>query len=413
MIRNPRRQEKFSFPNLCLDLFIKEGPLKILYITLENLFLHKGSVIHIKEVVTGLQNRGHQVGLIGLSSSELEGINHFYNIYHQFLNHKGISLFISSILLFFYIFRIVFDYDIIYARDYHTVIIAYLPRLIFNKRLVFEINGLANEERRLKRNSIFNRLITFFIKKLEMLATKHSDRIVSVTPYIASYLINKFHCKSNKIEVITNGVDTKKFYPINDKALIESWKKRLGIAQEDMVVVFVGNLAPWQGLEYLIQVSPYLLEKVKNIKFLIVGDGILKEEYQEKVCDLGASNHFIFTGMIAYEQIPFYINIADICVLPKRRMESGYSPIKLYEYMACGKSVVSSRVEGLEFIEEEGVGLLVEPENLKSLEEALLVLLKDPQKRIKMGQIGYKIAKLNFDWNLKVDKIENILIGLA
>src|SRR4030042_3963644 len=147
--------------------------MKILYITLENLSLHKGSVVHIKEVIDGLQKRGHQVGLIGMALTKLENIECFYNIHPKTLFHfnppspKWMSYFISSVLLFLTLFKVLRHYDMIYARDFHTVIIALLPRLLFNKRLVFEINGLASEEQRLKINSPFNRIFTAIIKKAE------------------------------------------------------------------------------------------------------------------------------------------------------------------------------------------------------------------------------------------------------
>jgi glycosyltransferase involved in cell wall biosynthesis len=102
----------------------------------------------------------------------------------------------------------------------------------------------------------------------------------------------------------------------------------------------VGNLAPWQGMEYLIQVAPSLTKRLPSIRFLIIGSGVLKEKFQAQVQSSGMSDRFIFTGMVDYEKIPLYINISDICLVLKRRLASGYSPIKLFEYMACGKPVL-------------------------------------------------------------------------
>jgi glycosyltransferase involved in cell wall biosynthesis len=108
-----------------------------------------------------------------------------------------------------------------------------------------------------------------------------------------------------------------------------------------------------------------------------------------------------------------YINIADICVLQKQRLKSGYSPIKLYEYMACGKPLVATRVEGLEFIEEDGIGRLVEPEDVVGLERALRDLIMAPQERIRMGQKGLQVVRERFSWELSITKIENILKEMA
>jgi len=393
--------------------------MKILYITLENLSLHKGSVVHIKEVIDGLQRRGHQVGLIASAWGRPENIDHFYNINlkklspFKLLGPKRKLYLISSVLLFLYLFKVLWQYDIIYARDFHTVIIALLPRLLFRKKLVFEINGIANEEQRLKSHSILSNILAFFVKKAEKIATRWSDRIVSVTPQIATYLTHYFNCQPDKVNIISNGVNTKRFYPINDEGLLSILRKRLGIAKEDLVVVFAGNLAPWQGLENLIRVTPALTRQVENIRFLIIGDGTLKDKLIEQVNNLGISDHFVFTGMVDYQHIPTYINIGDICVLPKRRLKSGYSPLKLYEYMACGKPIISSRIEGLEFIESEEVGLLMEPEDIESFEKVLIELAKDPKRRKDMGQKASELARKKFDWELKLIEIEKILQRLA
>lgn len=386
--------------------------MKILYITLENLSLHKGSVVHVREIIAGLRKLGHQVGLIACSWVKFEKADYFYNL-HRTLGIKKQPYFISSFFLFICLLKILPRYNIIYARDYHTVIIALIPRIIFKKKLVFEINGLANEEQKLKIDSFFNRILCSLIRRAERMATRYSDRIVSVTPQIASYLVRHFYCPAGKVEVIHNGVNTKIFHPIGNEASLLHWKEKLGISQEEMVVAFIGNMAPWQGVEYLIQVVPLLIPRIENIKFMIIGDGILKKKFEAEVNRLGLSRHFLFTGMVRYKQIPLYINIADICVTLKKRLKSGYSPIKLYEYMACGKPVIASRVEGLEFIETEGTGRLIEPGDLKDLKEALLDLLTAPEKRVDMGQRGLKIVQERFTWDSRASKIEKILKELA
>ena len=393
--------------------------MKILYITLENLSLHKGSVVHIKEIVAGLRRLGHHVGLVGSSRNKFEGADNFYNLWQtplfllKFFKLKRQPYLISSMFLFFYLFKILLQYDIIYARDYHTAVIAFLPGILFNKKLICEMNGLASEEHRLRGKSIVNRIFACVIQKAEKMAARYSDRIVAVTPQIASYLMTHFYCQAGKVEVVGNGVNTRKFYPIDNKGLLSEWRRKLGIGKHEIVIAFVGNLAPWQGVESLIQVAPAVLADMRNLRFLIIGDGILKKELEGEVVRLGIADHFIFTGMIDYKQIPLYINISDVCVVLKQELASGYSAIKLYEYMACGKPVIASRVGGLEFIGTEEAGRLTEPGDLKDLKEALIELVRVPEKRTDMGQKGLKIAQERFSWDLRASKIENILKELA
>jgi len=392
--------------------------MKILYITLENLSLHKGSVVHVKEVVAGLRKRGHQVGLIARAWNKPVDFDPFYNIHYsallplKFLNSKRKLYFISAVWLFLYLFKVLSRYDVIYVREFPASVIAFLPRLIFNKKLIFEMNGLAGEEQKLKGHSTYNGILSFLIQKGEKIGTKCSNRIVSVTPYIERYLIKEYRCRPDRVKVIGNGVNTKKFFPITDKHLLKQFKDRLNIGEGEILIVFIGNLASWQGIEYLIRVAPLLLKEKKNIRFLIVGEGICKDKFQMSVSELGLSDHFIFTGMVDHDQIPLYINIADICVLPKRKLKSGYSPIKLYEYMACGKPIISSQAEGLEFIEEEGIGRVIDPENTVSFKEALKDLIQDQKKIETMGERALLIARKRFDWEIKIIEIEKILKDL-
>ena len=191
----------------------------------------------------------------------------------------------------------------------------------------------------------------------------------------------------------------------------------MGIEKDEVVIAFVGNLARWQGVGILIESAIGLLSQGEKLKLLLVGDGPLREELMRKVFRSGFEKEFIFTGMIDYEDTPLLINLADICVAPfilKRNRVTGVSPIKVFEYMACGKPVVASRIEGLEFVEvEEGAGRLVEPEDVIGLERTLYDLIKSPQERMRMGQRGLELARERFSWESCATKIEKVLMELA
>lgn len=400
--------------------------MKILYITLENISLHKGSVVHIRETINGLKERGHEIGLIAKASVPFDGADAFWNLnpcasstskntwIRRWANRH--SMLVSLFSLPFYLFRKVSSYDVIYARDYHAAAMAIFPRILFNKRIVFEVNGLASEEQRLSANSLLRIMLAKTIKKIEHLASRFSDKVIAVTPQIASYLIHDFKCTFNKIVVIGNGVNIKRFYPITDETLLLNWRKKLGISQEETTITFVGNLAPWQGVDILIQSGFPVLSTNEKVKFLIVGDGFLKNDLINKVVSTGYEKGFIFTGMVSYEDIPPLINISDICVAPfisKRNIATGVSPLKVFEYMACGKPILCSRIEGLEFIETEGIGRLVEPEDTIGLQEGLLNLVHDPEKRKVMGKKALRLARERFDWKIKVEEIEKVIEGLG
>ena len=393
--------------------------MKILYLTLEDISLHKGSVVHIKEIVEGLRNHGHEIGLMARAQARYDRVDHFYNLnlfgswLPKGLRNKTPAILLSFVLMFFFLFKVLRRYDVLYARDYHTVITSFLPRILWRKKLVFEINGLASEEKKLRGDSFVNGLLVWILRRGERFATRWSDAIVSVTPQIASFLTDYYCCKPEKVKVVSNGVNTKTFRPIDDEVFLAKTRGELNIPPGHSVVTFVGNLAPWQGVEYLIEMAPSLLKEINQVTFLVVGDGPLRGDLEAAVSQGGLRSHFVFTGMVNYETIPIYINVADLCVLPKRRLKSGYSPLKLYEYMACGKPIIASRVGGLDFIEKEGVGRLVEPEDANSLKLAILDLLQDPQERVLMGEKGVQMVRERFNWEDKVREIDHILHRLA
>jgi len=396
--------------------------MKILYLTLEDVSLHKGSVVHIREIVSGLHARGHTVGLLARNRGEIKEIDFFYNLqptsswWGPLKRLRIPTYLLSSLFLFFSLWFLLPRYDVVYARDFHAAVMAWMPRWVFGKKLVYEINGLASEEVKLKGNSFRVRLFSMLIRGAERMATLSADLIISVTPQIASYLVTRFHVSPSRVEIVGNGVDPEKFFPLRDPALLNDWRRRLGIEEKDRVIGFVGNLAPWQGMDILIESALRLLSRMERLKFLIVGDGVMKPRLLTRVTEQGLGRAFIFTGMMPYETVPVLINVADICVAPfiaRRNKETGVSPLKVFEYLACGKPVIASRIEGLEVIERTGVGILVEPQDSADLERALFKLLNDPQLCKEMGRRGLGVAREEFRWESRVATIEHLLTGLA
>jgi glycosyltransferase involved in cell wall biosynthesis len=141
------------------------------------------------------------------------------------------------------------------------------------------------------------------------------------------------------------------------------------------------------------------------VKFLIVGDGIMKTKWIQLVNKLKISDKFIFTGRVPYEAVPLYINTSDICVTPKKPIKSGYSPLKLYEYMACCKPVVATRTNGFEIIEEYNAGILINPKNSKEFADAIKTLLHNNNLRIKYGRNGREYVIKNHSWESVVKKV--------
>lgn len=207
----------------------------------------------------------------------------------------------------------------------------------------------------------------------------------------------------NKSELIPNGVDTELFrkYPSDEL------RKELGI-NNSFVVGYVGLLREWVDLEPLFIAVKQLNEKL-DIKLLIVGGGIGYEkniELAEKH-DL-LKKKVIFTGTVPYTQVPKYISCMDVCVIPFKldAVSQNSLPLKLFEYMACEKPVISTKIKGVVDAVQDGV-LYASTE--EEYHDKIVKLYKDEELRIKLGIEGRNYVKGNYEWSKLALKLENVL----
>lgn len=298
--------------------------------------------------------------------------------------------------------------DCLYVRHsivlYSHILISKIMRIPF----IIEVNGLPVDQFiniRQRRDMLKTIAITMFSKLSEKLNYKHAYKIIAVTFGIKEYIKTEYNIQTDKILVINNGVNCDLFKPMEKSSI----KKELKLEDKTKYICFVGSLISWQGVEYLINAAPLILKENPNTKFIIIGSGMLEKELIGLTKRENVSDNFIFTGAIPYKKVPQYINASDICVVYKKPLKSGYSPLKLYEYMACGVPVVASRLSGFEILEESKSGILVEPENPKKLAKAIIKLLKDKKLREKMGDYGRNYVVKHHSWKAISKKIERVI----
>ncbi len=291
--------------------------------------------------------------------------------------------------------------DAFYARQSDFSFMPLILSKYFGIPYFVEVNGLIIDEMMMFKKSKLKLNITRFSEKL---GYKHAMKIIAVTRGIKKGLIELYDVPDEKIIVVENGANTDLFRPM-DKG---DAKKALNLDQKLKYIGFVGNLAPWQGVDYLIYSAPLIISAFPETRFLIVGDGKLRNEWIQLAKKIGVYDKFNFTGSVPYKSVPLYINASDVCVVYKKPIKSGYSPLKLYEYLACGKPVVASRVDGFEIIERQEAGILVKPENPEELAEAIIRLLKDGKLKEKIGMNGREYVIKNHSWEAIGRKIAEV-----
>jgi len=295
--------------------------------------------------------------------------------------------------------------DVIYERISGWSILPALVAKIFNTPYIAEVNGLLVEELKIDHYpSIYIKMCAFNERR----NYNYSKKIVCVTSGIKNGLINLYNVPSEKIVVINNGANTDLFYPIDSEAA----RAKLKLEVSKKYICFVGNLARWQGVEYLIEAAPLILKRCPNLSFLIIGDGLMKSKLIQLTHKFGVFDNFIFTGSVPYDKVPLYINAGNVCVAPfimERNARIGLSPLKLYEYMACGKPVVASAISGVsEVLELSKGGISVPPENSEALADAIAVLLENDVLGRELGMNGLHYVMINHSWSNIAKKLINV-----
>ena len=263
-------------------------------------------------------------------------------------------------------------------------------------RLIYNASGMDTErliaKKAFKRNSMAHKVFS----KYEKRCFQQADRIITVTKKIKDIIVERYKIPDSNIYVISNGVDPGMFSPdVKGEHIL----KELGW-ERNKIVFWLGNFKPWQGLGYLISAAPEILEKLPDTRFMIVGGGDGEKELRERAKRLGIDDKVAFIGKVEHSDVPVYISTADVCIAYfsiRGKESTDLSPLKLYEYLSCGKPVVGCNIGGVgDFLECYNCGLGVEPGKPGLLAEAVVKLLTNDKLRSEMGRNGRDIIEKEF-----------------
>lgn len=239
---------------------------------------------------------------------------------------------------------------------------------------------------------------------LDTLTIRLTTRLIAVSQAVKNYLISWHKVKPEKISVVHNGLDAKKY---NINIDIDEFKRELGLGQESPTVAFIGRLVKFKGTNYFLQAATSIIRSGITVQFLVVGDGPLKSQLMRQTHLLGISEHVHFTGF--REDVPQILTAIDILAVP-----SSWEglPLVVLEGMHSGKAIVATRVGGIpEAIEDGETGILIPPRDADRLVDAITDLLKHPNRREEMGKKAKQIAAEKFDVDRMVKKYERIYVA--
>jgi len=162
------------------------------------------------------------------------------------------------------------------------------------------------------------------------------------------------------------------------------------------IMLSVSNLISSKGLDLNIRAISLLAGKYSNLKYLVIGRGPADAFLMKLSRDLNLENQIVFLGELPHDKVMQYMAIADIFSLPS--WQEGFGVVYL-EAMSNGKPVIACHGEGITDIIEDGTtGLLVKPKDVKSLAQAMDILLGNPDKAHEIGDRARKLVLENYTW---------------
>ncbi|MDP3791611.1 MAG: glycosyltransferase [Candidatus Omnitrophota bacterium] len=283
--------------------------------------------------------------------------------------------------------------DILHTHLFHAGIVGYLAGIFSGKTAVLITKHYSNMLY-LYGNS--------FQRFLDRWVLKRAKHIIAISYGVKDILVRLDGIADKKISVIHNGIDLKRFDPLMDAGA--KVRRELKIDDDVKIIGTVGIFHPRKGHEYLIRAADIVCRKRQDVKFLLVGDGILEERLVALRDLLDLREKVIFTGY--RKDIPDLLSIMDIVVHPS--LEEGFG-LSIIEAMFSGKAVIATNVGGVpEIIENRLNGLLIPEKDPEAIADAIDYILSNPDKAGELGSNARSRVCERFSLSAMVKKYESV-----
>ena len=260
---------------------------------------------------------------------------------------------------------------------------------------ILEVNAPLIEEQETYRELVDREAAVLSARR----AIRAADRVAAVSSAVAS-TVRRLVPDHESIRVVGNGVDINRFRP-------EVPARRV-FSPRDFVIGFIGVPKPWHDLATLFRAVLRLRQLDRSIKLLIVGKrpgGSRGTRETHQLCsELGKAVHI--TGPVDHDEVPPLLAGVDVAAAPYPDLTDFYfSPLKVLEYMACGRAIVATNIGEIpQFVADGETGLLVDAGDEEGLARACSRLRHDPLQRLRLGQQARHRVIARHTWKQVVER---------
>ncbi len=284
--------------------------------------------------------------------------------------------------------------DIIHAHHAEGHVIAVILKKFLNGQKVIRTRVDIRDPKK----NFFNRFIH-----------ENTDCVIVPGELLREKVTRSTGINSAKVRVVYGGVDLKRF---SENSNGFEFRRSYRIPERATVIGLIARLDPVKGHLFFIKLAHELKSIFPEIKFVVVGrEAEYRIEYLKRCAgQYGLDNEIIYTNFV--KDVAPAIKSFDICILPSLGSEA--HPRVLFEYMACGKPVVASRVGIVSEIIDDGVnGLIAEPADIQSFVDKIKILLFNPEKRSVLGSEARKKIERDFTIDKFVNDIEKLYFQIV
>lgn len=269
---------------------------------------------------------------------------------------------------------------------------------------VVELNApLATEQDAYRRGSLGG-----LAAAAERWTLARADAVLTVSSLLAQHAV-RCGAAPDRVHVLPNGVDPSVFRPGPRDATL---RRRLGLGAGPLVG-FVGGLRPWHGIEALPGLLAALAATHPTVGLVVVGDGPLAGWLAGELAARDLAGRAALPGALPHEDVAAVVRELDVALAPYPRPEHDFyfSPLKLFEYMACGVPVVASRLGQIDEVVRDGeTGLLVAPGDAAALAAACRRLLDDPELARRLGAAAAAEVSRRYTWDANAARVVELAL---
>jgi glycosyltransferase involved in cell wall biosynthesis len=268
-------------------------------------------------------------------------------------------------------------------------------------RVVHTIHGLAF-------TSSTRRVVNDFYKFLERRTAPITDRIVVVADAMTRASLDARIGVPEQYATVYSGMEIEPF--LHPPRAREEIRRELGLADDDIAVGTIARLFHLKGHDDLFELAPRLCDQHPRLRFVFIGDGILRANFEHRIASMNLRDRFIFTGLVPPSRIPELVNALDIVAHPSRR-EGLARAIPQGQLARC--PVVCYDIDGnAEGLLEGQSGFAVKPFDVEAFGAKLSMLLRDDAMRRAFGERGRTFAAGRFDTRVMVRRLEEVYASI-